>query len=327
MAPTNPGYQPIPAPQLQPPRMGLVRSAVEVDDELTEDVQDREAAFDGGVLQPSWAGGLVFEPASCETTGPRPTGCDIDPPLDPKEASDNPGNVEYEPFLVLGSDKCSVMDRARDRRERARLQLIATESWQIAREVWEGGVARSTDPDAPNLYLASAATDVLSAAPLGFVSALALLEQSLLDCMHGARGMIHASPYTVTLWDQAGLVRTTDQGIILTALDTIVVADAGYTGSGPGEDPGDAPEPADLAVSGWAYGTGLVHLRRGLIYEVGDETSQIDRATNSWEVFVERPVAAYWSPCCQLGVNVSHTSDGTGGGGGGGGGDVDGGTP
>lgn len=321
MAPLNPGYQPVPAPQLQVPRMGLVRSAVEVDDELDLDVQAREEAFDGGVLQPAWAGGLVFEAMSCETVAPRALGCDIDPTPAPKAAADNPGNVPYEPFLVMGADKCSTMDRTRNRRERARLQLLATESWQIAREVWEGAVARSVNPDLPNAYLASSTTDVLDATPVGYVSALAELEAALLDCMHGARGMIHASPYTLTLWAEAGLVRTTDQGIILTTLDTIVVADAGYTGSGPGGDPGDPPEPADLAVSAWAYGTGLVHLRRGLIYEVGDETSQIDRATNTWEVFVERPVAAYWSPCCQLGINVDHTGPGASNGG------INGGTP
>lgn len=321
MAPMNPGYQPIPAPQLQVPRTGLVRSAVEVNDELGIDVQAREAAFDGGVAQPAWAGGLAFEAMSCETVAPRALGCDIDPPLDPKEAPANPGVVEYEPFLVMGADKCTTMDRTRNRRELARLQLLATESWQIAREVWEGAVARSTTDDLPNAYLASAATDVLDATPVGYVSALAELEAALLDCMHGARGMIHASPYTLTLWAEAGLVRTTDQGIILTTMDTIVVADAGYTGSGPGEDPGDPPEPADLAVSAWAYGTGLVHLRRGLIYEVGDETSQINRSTNTWEVFVERPVAAYWSPCCQLGINVDHTGPGASNGG------INGGTP
>lgn len=325
MAPTNPGYQPVPAPQLQVPRMGLVRSAVEVADDLGLDVQARETAFDGGEIQPSWAGGLVFEAASCETVAPRPLGCDIEPPLDPKEAPENPGLVEYEPFLVMGADVCSTMDRTRDRRERARLQLLATESWQIAREVWEGAVARSTTPDLPNDYLASADTTVLDATAVGYVSALAELEAALLDCMHGARGMIHASPYTLTLWNEAGLVRTTDQGIILTALDTIVVADAGYTGSGPGAVEGDPPVAADLAVSAWAYGTGLVHLRRGLIYEVGDEQSQIDRSTNTWEVFVERPVAAYWSPCCQLGIHVSHETPG--GNAGAGGGDVDGGTP
>lgn len=325
MAPTNPGYQPVPAPQLQVPRMGIVRSAVEVNDELGLDVQAREAAFDGGEVQPSWVGGLVFEPASCDTIDPRPLGCDIDPPLDPKAAVGGPSLVDYEPFLVMGADKCSTMDRTRDRRERARLQLLATESWQIAREVWEGGVARSTDPDLPNAFLASSGTTVLEDTPVGYVSALAEMEQALLNCMHGARGMIHASPYTLTLWAEAGLVRTTEQGIILTALDTIVVADAGYTGSGPAEDPDDPPPAPDLSVSAWAYGTGLVYLRRGLIYEVGDESSQIDRATNTWEVFVERPVAAYWSPCCQLGIHVSHETPG--GNAGAGGGDVDGGTP
>jgi hypothetical protein len=124
----------------------------------------------------------------------------------------------------------------------------------------------------------------------------------------GQRGMIHAMPYTVALWDAEGLLRV-EGGLLLTAQDTIVVSGAGYSGSAPGAGEGDDPvPPADVDLAANAYGTGLVYLRRGPIVEIGDRTSQIDRSINDWNVFVERPVAATHAGCCVLTVEVNHAA-------------------
>jgi hypothetical protein len=306
--PLNPGYQPIEAPALTIPRGGLVRSAVEAGSSVDEDTGRVGPAEGVGARLPAWTGGFGFEPQSCDIVGPIAAGCFAEGSQPEKTPGDNPPVVEYVPFAVLGADACSTLDRSRDREARARAQLLATESFQIAREFWDGAVA--LDQGDPNAFLAKngASTDLGTA---GAVQALAELEQALAACLHGQRGMIHATVYTATIWAHAGLIRPTGDGLLLTAMDTIVVADAGYTGSAPGAAPDDPPvPPADITAAAAAYGTPIVHLRRGPLMPVGDQVSQIDRATNTWTVIVERHAAAFMPPCCLLRVTVDHTDTG-----------------
>lgn len=279
------------APQLTPGRRGLLAAAVPVDN------------GDG-----RWVNGFAFDPETCDQATGIPIFCD--PPGAEKVAGDNEAIVEYDPWAVLGWDSCSTMQRGRDREGRARRHLLATEGDQIEAELWDGAVALSEG--LPNAYLASpAATDLGTA---GAVAALAELEQALGDCLHGRRGMIHATLTTATIWQSLGLLRT-ESGLLLTALDTIVVAGSGYSGSAPGPggtgpDPDDPIPPDDLTAAAFAYATSMIHVRRGEIAVVGDQTSQINRATNDQTVFVERPVAAYWDGCCHFGIEVDHTSSG-----------------
>jgi hypothetical protein len=300
-----PGYQPVDAPTAQVPRSGLIRSAIEV-----PEGDER------------WVGGFTYEPESCDPALAVAITCDpgdVDPEDPVKVPGDNPLAEEYVPWAVVGRDRCSALQRDRDRRGRAERQLRATESFQMERELELGSIARAES--LPNRYLAQAdiVTELASA---GATIALAALEDALAECLHGARGMIHATVFTATVWNALGLLRTTDQGILLTANDSIVVAGSGYTGAGPGADAGDAPvAPADIRAAAWAYGTGLVYVRRGQIVEVGDARSQVDRATNTWTTFVERPVAAIFDRCCVIGIEVDHTNSGVGDG------SIDGGTP
>jgi hypothetical protein len=280
------------APQLTPGRRGLIASAVEV-----TEPSDR------------WVNGFAFDPEVCEEALALPIFCD--PFGDAtKDAGDNPAIVEYDPFALLGWDECSTLDRRRDREGRARRHLLANESDGIERELWDGAIARAEG--LPNAFLASsAATDLGSA---GAITALAALEQALADCLHGQRGMIHATVTTTTVWNALGLLRV-DSGLLLTAMDTIVVPGSGYSGSTPapggtGADPDDPTPPADIKAAAFAYATGMVYLRRGPIAPVGDQRSQIDRSVNLQTVFVERPVAAVWNGCCHFGIEVDHAEAG-----------------
>lgn len=297
----TPGYQPIVEPGLRIPEMGLVRSAVE-DAPPDDSGQPQAAGVDG--TDPRWVGGFVFVPNSCAAAQAIAIGCDLsdfDDDRTHKAASDNPDNVEYQPFAVVGGDSCSALDKNRDRLGRARAQLLATESYQIARELWRGDLARAGGW--PNPFLTDpAATDLGTHGP---VHALAALEQFIVECLHGQRGMIHCTPYTASLWMATYALRV-EQNLLLTALGTIVVADAGYDGSAP--DASDPTPPSDINDSANAYATPIVHLMRGTVTEVGDMTSQIDRSVNDWTVFVERPVAATWGGCCLGTVAVDHTA-------------------
>lgn len=297
-----PGFQEIIEPALSVPVTGLVRSALE--DNPPDDTGQAQGSFAGEGTDPRWVGGLVFVPNSCAAAQAVPIGCDLsdfDTDQTNKAASDNPANVEYVPYAVVGGDKCSAMDQSRNRLDRARGQLLATESYQIARELWRGDLARAGSW--PNPFLTDPAAEDLGTH--GPVHALAALEQFLAECLHGQRGMIHATPYTAAIWSGLYLLRE-EQGILLTARRTIVVADAGYDGSAP--NAGDPTPPADIDAAASAYATPIVHLRRGTVREVGDTVSQIDRGVNDWTVFVERPVAATWGGCCLGTAVVDHTA-------------------
>lgn len=279
--------QRVEAPQLAPGRRGLLAAAVE----LTEPDE-------------RWVGGFAYEAESCDAAQALPIYCDPGQGTDGyvKEPGESGGIVEYDPFAVIGADFCTTLDRGRDREGRARRQLLATESYQIERELWDGAIAQGEGND--NAYLAKEgeATELGTA---GVAASLAALEQGLAECLHGQRGMIHATPYTVSLWNAEGLLRV-DGGLLLTALDTIVVAGSGYSGSAPGDPP---VPPADLDDAANAYATGMVYVRRSPISVVGDAVSHIDRARNDETVFVERAVAATFS-CCLLTVIVDHTTGG-----------------
>ena len=283
------------APGLAPGRRGLLSAAVEVT---------------GG--DERWVNGFAYEAESCDPAQSLPIWCNPGQVWDSrggtsyaKEPGLSGGIVEYDPFLIIGSDFCTTLDRDRDREGRARRQLLATESHQLEAEVWDGAIAYTEGND--NNYLAKDTTTDLGSAELN--QAFAALEQGLAECLHGQRGMIHATPYTVSLWYAQDLIRV-EGGLLLSALDTIVVAGSGYSGSAPGEPP---TPPTDITLAAYAYATGMVAVRRGAITPAddGDTGSRIDHYRNDETVFVERPVAATWS-CCTLGIEVVHGYSGIG---------------
>lgn len=272
---------PIPAPLAEPPRVGLLptlgRTVVEVTNE-------REVDF-------------TFSPEACgvSATGPGDP-CATD--LDTKTISDNPDSVGAWSFYVWAGDKCSPWELQRDWQGRARRQLAATLSYQVARELWTGDEA-SGQAGAPNRSLASIDSDVLTSSATSATDALARLEYALGDCAHGARGMIHATRHAATYWAQLGLIRR-EGALLLTYLDTLVVADAGYDGSGPEGQ-------AATDDSQWAYATGPVLVRLGperLLPEADDIASATNRSNNTVEWRAERKAAVAWDGCCHLAAEM-----------------------
>jgi len=296
-------------PYAVPGRRGLLQVALDA-----TNAGDLEAggaqgpAFEPDVTgQPRWVNGFTFGADSCDALDPTAISC-IGNPGD-KGAPDNPDSVVVDAFLTFGADQCSSMDNSRQREARARRNLLATESWQIEREFFDGIATKSTTPDGPSPYLTREdsgtplADDVTGGGTaLAATRALAHLEQELLSCLHGQRGVIHAIPELVTLWQAGGALRL-EGNTILTVLDTIIVAGSGYSGNAPGGAGADAGET-------WAYGTGLVYLRQANIIDPDVTTpyARVDRDHNTTTWRVERPNAVYFAPCCVLAVNASLTT-------------------
>ena len=106
---------------------------------------------------------------------------------------------------------------------------------------------------------------------------LAALEAALADCSAGGPGYIHASRDLVGLWFTGNALRV-EGGQILTAMNNIVIPGPGYSGVAP-------PTTADIAAglnfhappagTAWAYATGPVVFRRGVVETIGGERETI----------------------------------------------------
>jgi hypothetical protein len=257
-----------------------------------------------------WLAGATWEGPSCDAVGPRPIVCDE---TDAKPADTGVDGVRVaDAFYVLGADRCSTLGRTPEEGERlARENLRLTESFQAEQEFWSGVASLSTVTPLDNFWLTRyEATEQVGEDALGYVDALAALDAAYVTCGFGAQGMIHASPRLVAAWYQAGLLRV-DGTRLLTVLDNIVVAGAGYDGSGPATTDGGDPTPPDPGTE-WAYATGLVYVARGEVSVVGDVASRIDRADNTLTTYAERPMLLAVAGCCALSVLADMTTPGAG---------------
>lgn len=267
---------PVTAPPAQPPRYGLVPAAPTVED---------------GDLR--WTGGLIFDPEQCGVGGAVAMECagSVGTAIDPARS---PANVEADPFAVWAGDECSTIGfAARDWEGRARRQLLATESFQVASELWTGTLRDSAG--LVNRALVDADSDTVTDGPTSVTGAIACLEYALGRALQGRRGMIHVTTQLLTYMQALRLVEVAG-GLVTTALGTVVVADAGYDGSGPGGDPAGASQ--------WAYATSMLQLRLGPVEVIGDEVSQIDRSVNTRSVVAVRPVAVQWDECAHIAAEV-----------------------
>lgn len=311
------GFAVVAAPPIEPPRVGLIPSLGNVGGpyldppdsvaEFTQPAvrQNRPAPLPGQGPTPAgrpgmpggpqrWQAGFRYAPEqTCLAGG-------VDDPCAPADMviPTNPDVVASIPGLVWAGDRCSSFGwEARDYRGRAQRALIASESKQIAKELWVGTQAQTASW--PNRYLASPLSDTLSNGPMTPGDALACLEQALAECSNGQRGMIHCTRQLGARLSELGSTfRASTPGLILTYMDTIIVPDAGYDGSGPNGQPA-------VAGSQWAYATLMVTVRRSPIELIPDTFEEaLDRTNNTVEFRAERLASASFPTCCHLAVEV-----------------------
>lgn len=261
-----------------------------------------------------WEAGLRYRPEACgdgnvvQAAGYCGAGFAGMPDPDDWPLNDD---VDYVPPFVAVAQECSAIGGEREIaaiEDRARRLLENCATVGIARELWRGEIARDPNgprggdsADLPNNFLANAASYDLLGSGLSMLDGLAALEEGLAGCSCGGVAMIHTTTQVVTYWKHLQLVDRQADGRLLTALGTIVVADPGYDGSGPG---GASPDPT--GASSWAYGTGMVDVRLGAVQTLRDRDAV--RVQNDYRVFAYRAFAATFDPCCHLAAKLDHTS-------------------
>lgn len=281
------------APPATPPRYSLLIAA--------------PSAVDG-----RWEAGFEFAPEGCGSSGRTAVDCfGGTEPLDP---DDNPEVVGGEPFAVWAADRCSTFGyRARDYLGRARRQLAATESFQVAEEFWEGSL--NGEPSLggqviDNRPLVDPTSDTLTDGPMSPTGALALLVAGLGRCGMGRQGMIHVTPQVLEhLVAVQAIYR--DGASWYSAMGHLVVADDGYTGAGPGADGG-----VPASSSQWIYATSMVRIRLSPVQTVPAELPEgapdpagwpvaVDPRSNEVLVIAQRLAAVTWDECCHLAAEVN----------------------
>lgn len=278
----------IPARPATPPSVGLIPTLQALGGGyFTED--DRGA-------DTHWIGGFTWGPEACGDSGTFSICADNTNLVTPNR----PSVLSYDPYGVWAGDTCSAMDYRSDMEDeyaaRATRQLLACQSKQVAEELWLGTIARRDNNT--NLYLRKSGATLLStSAGTGPADALACLEQYLADCGCGGTGMIHATRDVFTQWVEEGLI-VVDGKIRRTYLDTIVIPDAGYTGSSP---LGTTDSPG---VS-WAYATDPVMVHLGAIEPLQTKLADaMTRNVNDIEYTVSRAAAAWFDGCCRGAIGV-----------------------
>lgn len=154
----------------------------------------------------------------------------------------------------------------------------------IEREFWNGVISsavQDAEGNAINRWLddgqAVIATLPGTTGPLKTKVGMAMLEQALVDSTIGSRGCIHL-PRAVAAF--AGLEE--DEETLYTKLKTPVVAGTGYQLEADGH-------------TAWIFGTGPVTVRQGKPIIQSDERGALDRATNTYNIVFNVPVAVTWS--------------------------------
>lgn len=269
---------PVPA---QPPRYGLLVAAPIIDGPLRE-----------------WAEGFEWLPENCAGGGREAITCLGDTALIEPDA--NPASTTGDPFVVWAGDECRTSGwQSRNIEARARRLLGAIESYEIANELWTGALRDSVVAGSypmANPALTDATSDTVTNGPTSEVEALACLEYGYGVAARGAQGMVHMTTQALVHLATNGTVRR-DGGLWVTPMGNIVVADAGYDGSGPGG--------VAAGASQWMYATEIVQVRLGTVEIVpGDIAQALDRSVNRLRYLAQRLVAVQASFCAHLAAEV-----------------------
>lgn len=294
--PAVPG--PIPAPGADPANPG------------THGAPEQSGSEPGGGLEsmnamPRWANGITWEGDPCGDDGGLFDPCEGGT----KTITDSGGPVEFAPVTAQSAVACTALTRGGipdSDVARARALLNVEQHRFIGNEVWRGTLAQAAN--LPNVWLSDSdgLCQIASGVAVSVLDGLAALEEALYglgDCAcvpAVGQGMIHADPYTVSLWEASWTIIEIAPGLLRTRLGTIVVTGPGYDGSAPNGTIGDTTR--------WAYATPLVFGGLTQPKVLDPVFREMDRTNNQVPVYAERTIVFGWDPCCRVGVNIDLTT-------------------
>lgn len=248
----------VPAPPLRAPRYGLL---------VTAGVTPAEAGMD-----PHWglSDGVTWTPE--RIGGGTRKALDCLGAVASIGAGDRVlGAVNAEPFVVATKDLCSTFGFAvSDLPRRVRDRLAAIASYEVAAELWSGSIISDTQRTLTSLLSDRVTTSAVTAS-----EALALLDQALAVGTKGQRGMVHCTPQVLDALVVNGAVRR-EGNLWLSPMDTVVVADGGYAGTGPGGLP--------VTSTQYVYATNMLRVVVGptITLPTGIDAGGPDAAPDAW---------------------------------------------
>ena len=177
---------------------------------------------------------------------------------------------------------------------RAQLAFAAKESAIYENVLATGGAFNATTQP----YLGDSNLTILGSGAVSPQTGLALLE----DAIGGThvRGMLHATPATLTAWTFTGPCIDREGTQLQTRIGTPVVSGDGYIGAIPDG------EGSLGATEAWAFATGPVQIRRSATITVLPEEVKeaLNRSENILTYRAERDVLVTWDTVAQYGVLI-----------------------
>lgn len=281
------------APPLRPPRYSLLIAA--------RDASSLDADFRWDQF------GVKWTPEACSNEiGPGPKICDVTAQEDAYGSSVSPdvsadcADQTFEPLPLWAGYRVSAFSDPEENNAKVIRRLAATESYQLAKELWAGAVALASTPDLANLYFAKSGEAEVVTGTVGVAEAVGVLDTELGNNLFGARGMLHVTPNVLARMAAAGAVRL-DGALWVTPLGNVVVADAGYPGTAPAGQ-------STTADNEWAFGTGMVDVYLDAV-RVREAPGTFHRRTNTFELRAERLGAAIFDPCPLVAVQIDPCSE------------------
>jgi hypothetical protein len=206
-----------------------------------------------------------------------------------------------EPFTVYGSYKCSTGGRpASESLIIAQARLNRNKERAVEKIFWTGITPVGTV--SPSLQSGNLSCEIVPVditpeeGPLDPTGAIAALESSIAECIPGGIGVIHVNfgflPYLAKNY-----LLYEKNNRFYTPSGQLIIAGAGYPGSGPENIPA-------LAGETWIFATGSVAVYQSDVFLTPSNVDQaVDRSLNNVTFFAEQTYSVIWE-CCIFAIRA-----------------------
>jgi len=248
---------------------------------------------------PRWESGLAWIPERCASTYHLVPWCDV-----PTVSYDHPrpGAAYHRPVGLRIADECSTLNGPVDY-DRVKRVAEAQTPFAVARELWDGAMTTADPYPLPltggsntNAHLDSADATIVGTGGATPLIGLGALEQAALEASHGQQVFIHVPPLLLPQFADSGYLRPVGD-MLVTLAGNVVVADAGYPGTGPAAQA--------VGATAWIYATSPVAVLMTPLDVEENDAWNVDRDVNTRTVWATRLFAATFDPCVHLASEIT----------------------